>query len=152
MREKVFFIRGNGEVDHVLHPASANHGYVDGDTDDNGRLIKHMDEHTDVDHFMVNKYWDFNTSSWEDRDQAPSQYYYWGGTSWVFNQSKIMDIVKAERNGRLSSTDWTQLPDSPLSTDMKNAWAGYRQELRDITDVLEGIESLDDVPWPDTPA
>jgi len=152
MREKVFFIRGNGEVDHVLHPASSNHGYVDGDTDDNGRLIKHMDEHTDVDHFMVNKYWDFNTSSWEDRDQAPSQYYYWDGTSWVFNQSKIMDIVRSERNGRLSSTDWTQLPDAPLSTDMKNAWAGYRQELRDITDVLEGIESLDDVPWPDTPA
>lgn len=152
MREKVFFIRENGEVDHVLHPASVNHGYVDGDTDNNGRLIKHMDEHTDVDHFMVNKYWDFNTSDWADREQSPGQYYYWGGTSWVFDHSKILLIIKSERHRKLVSTDWTQLPDSPLSEDMKNAWAGYRQELRDITDVLDGIESLDDVPWPDAPA
>jgi hypothetical protein len=151
MREKVFFIRGNGEVDHVLHPSSNNHGYVDGDTDDNGRLIKRMDEHVDIDHFIVNKYWDFNTSSWEDRDQAPSQYYYWGGTSWVFNQSEIMKIVRAERMRFLSSSDWTQLPDAPISTDMKNAWAVYRQELRDITEVLDGIENLDDVIWPTKP-
>ena len=151
MRERIFFIRGNGEIDHVLHPSSDNHGYVDGDTDDNGRLIKHMDEHVDIDHFIVNKYWDFNTSSWEDRDQAPNQYYYWSGTSWVFNQSKITEIVRAERTRFLSSSDWTQLPDSPLSTDIKNTWAVYRQALRDITENLDNIESLDDVIWPTKP-
>ena len=151
MREKVFFIRSNGEVDHVLHPASADHGYVDGDTDDNGRLIKHMDEHVDVDHFIVNKYWDFNTSSWENRDPAPNQYYYWEGTSWVFNQSKVTDIIRAERDRLLLRSDWTQLPDSPLSDNEKAAWSAYRQELRDLTNNLENVQTLEDVVWPVSP-
>lgn len=38
--------------------------------------------------------------------------------------------VRADRNGRLSVCDWTQLPDSPAD---KTAWATYRQELRDVT-------------------
>jgi hypothetical protein len=38
-----------------------------------------------------------------------------------------------------------------LSLDMKNAWAGYRQELRDITSDLEGVSSILDLNWPTTP-
>ena len=41
--------------------------------------------------------------------------------------------VRAERDGLLSRSDWTQMPDSPLSTAQKTAWAVYRQALRDIT-------------------
>jgi hypothetical protein len=37
----------------------------------------------------------------------------------------------AERRAKLVATDWTQLPDVPLET--KQAWAEYRQALRDIT-------------------
>lgn len=40
--------------------------------------------------------------------------------------------VKAKRNQLLAASDWTQLPDVPLAT--KEAWATYRQALRDITD------------------
>lgn len=40
-------------------------------------------------------------------------------------------LVRAERDRRLLACDWTQLPDVPLST--KEAWAVYRQALRDIT-------------------
>lgn len=32
----------------------------------------------------------------------------------------------------LKASDWTQLPDSPLSEEEKNEWAVYRQALRDI--------------------
>lgn len=71
---------------------------------------------------------------------------------WSWDEELLEQDVRRERNRLLTLSDWTQLPDAPLSTDMKNAWAGYRQELRDITEVLEGIESLGDVPWPDTPA
>ena len=41
--------------------------------------------------------------------------------------------VRDQRSGRLNSSDWTQLPDSPLTEEQKNAWRQYRQELRDIT-------------------
>lgn len=40
-------------------------------------------------------------------------------------------LVRAERDRRLLASDWTQLPDVPLAT--KEAWATYRQALRDIT-------------------
>ena len=55
--------------------------------------------------------------------------------------------VRAERDRRLQETDWTQLPDVPLAT--KEAWAAYRQALRDITE-QPGFPF--DVVWPEPPA
>ena len=43
------------------------------------------------------------------------------------------EIVRSMRNNELTATDWTQLPDSPLTTEKKAEWAVYRQALRDIT-------------------
>ena len=40
--------------------------------------------------------------------------------------------VREERNRRLLQSDWTQLPDSPLSDSKKTEWATYRQQLRDM--------------------
>ena len=40
-------------------------------------------------------------------------------------------VVRAERDAKLAASDWTQLPDVPLAT--KEAWAAYRQALRDVT-------------------
>ena len=40
-------------------------------------------------------------------------------------------LVRAKRNQLLAQSDWTQLPDVPIST--KEAWAIYRQALRDVT-------------------
>jgi len=36
------------------------------------------------------------------------------------------------RNALLRESDWTQFNDSPLTTNEKQAWAAYRQELRDL--------------------
>lgn len=41
--------------------------------------------------------------------------------------------ARRERDNLLSSCDWTQGADSPLTVDQKAAWATYRQALRDIT-------------------
>ena len=49
-------------------------------------------------------------------------------------QSKV---VRDDRNKRLADCDWTQLPDSPADHE---AWATYRQELRDVT-------SQEGFPW-----
>lgn len=40
--------------------------------------------------------------------------------------------VRADRTALLSSTDWTQAADSPLSADDRALWAAYRQALRDV--------------------
>jgi len=36
------------------------------------------------------------------------------------------------RNAFLRDSDWTQFSDSPLSAEQKQAWATYRQALRDL--------------------
>jgi len=53
--------------------------------------------------------------------------------------------IKQERNARLSASDWTQLPDVPLAT--KEAWATYRQALRDITNQPDPFT----IQWPTQP-
>jgi hypothetical protein len=44
---------------------------------------------------------------------------------------QVWPTIRARRDALIVQTDWTQLPDVPLPT--KEAWAAYRQALRDIT-------------------
>ena len=53
--------------------------------------------------------------------------------------------VRADRNQRLAACDWTQLPDSPADHE---AWAVYRQALRDLT-AQAGFPW--DINWPEEP-
>ena len=39
---------------------------------------------------------------------------------------------RATRNELLASSDWTQMPDSPLTDEAKTSWATYRSSLRDL--------------------
>ena len=48
------------------------------------------------------------------------------------NLAQLAARVRAERDARLSVCDWTQMPDAPLTTEAKAAWAAYRQQLRDV--------------------
>jgi hypothetical protein len=43
----------------------------------------------------------------------------------------VWPTIRAQRDVLLAQSDWTQLPDVPLTT--KEVWATYRQALRDIT-------------------
>ena len=54
-------------------------------------------------------------------------------------------LFRVERNNRLSSSDWTQLPDSPVD---QAAWAKYRRELRDLPDIT--VDPSNPV-WPEPP-
>ena len=55
------------------------------------------------------------------------------------------DEVRADRNQRLAACDWTQLPDSPVDHE---AWAVYRQALRDVT-AQAGFPW--EINWPEEP-
>lgn len=56
--------------------------------------------------------------------------------------------IRAQRNLLLTQCDWTQLPDAPLTTEQKQAWAEYRQALRDIPEQAGFPEN---VAWPLVP-
>lgn len=72
---------------------------------------------------------DFETRQWID-PRTPE-------TEWP--------LVRAERDRRLAASDWTQLPDVPLLT--KEAWAVYRQALRDVTIQPDPFNIV----WPESP-
>jgi hypothetical protein len=52
---------------------------------------------------------------------------------------------KTGRNLMLQDCDWTQLPDAPVN---KDAWASYRQALRDLPDNTLDVRN---VIWPTPP-
>lgn len=61
----------------------------------------------------------------------------------------IEQEVKWKRNLLLQQSDWTQIPNNPLTTEKQQEWATYRQELRDITNQT-GYPF--DVVWPVPPS
>ena len=44
-----------------------------------------------------------------------------------------MKKLRETRNKMLGDSDWTVMPDSPLSDSKKDEWKIYRQALRDLT-------------------
>lgn len=84
-------------------------------------------------------YWD---NGWNIRDAHPTRFHFWNVETkiWELNEEQLLAHHKFERNQRLVASDWTQLPDSPLTESQKQEWAIYRNLLRNMTkdDYLEG--------------
>lgn len=74
------------------------------------------------------------------------------GVSWTtvsakkteLDAAEPLKLLRAERNRRLTETDWWVLPDRTATQSQLD----YRQALRDITNTYT---SLDDVVWPTKP-
>ena len=54
---------------------------------------------------------------------------------------EFWDDIIDKRNSKLRDSDWTQIPDSPLTAEKKLEWATYRQALRDIPNNLRNHEN-----------
>jgi hypothetical protein len=88
---------------------------------------------------------------------------YWSGSEWVIQvipepepdpYAKPPEIItweriKMERNSYLRESDWTDLPNAPLSSSVKQNWLNYRQALRDVPQNFSTPES---VVWPTKPS
>ena len=57
----------------------------------------------------------------------------WETHQWINNSNEANYYVINKRNKLLYASDWTQIPNNPLTTQQQNDWASYRQSLRDIT-------------------
>ena len=65
--------------------------------------------------------------------------------------SNAMEVFRNKRNLLLVNSDWTQMPDSPLTDAQKTEWQTYRQSLRDLTNGLTTVEDIDAVIFPTKP-
>ena len=70
----------------------------------------------------------------------------WRWTSIPTRASKLT-IVREQRNALLAASDWAALPDVPMSVERREAWATYRQALRDITEQADPFNIV----WPQAP-
>jgi len=75
------------------------------------------------------------------KQNQPSPFSYWSNQtfSWIDSRTETQQYndakngVALQRNTLLYESDWTQIPNNPLSIEEQEAWAVYRQQLRDIT-------------------
>ena len=59
--------------------------------------------------------------------------------------AKLMENIRSKRTFLLSETDWTDLPNSPLSSEKKVEWQNYRTALRDMP---ANTTDLENPGWP----
>jgi hypothetical protein len=77
-------------------------------------------------------------SNWPDFQEAKP-------TPTALTEEQLTEQVRAERNELLTTSDWTQVDDSPVD---KSAWATYRQLLRDVP-TQAGFPNT--ITWPTSP-
>lgn len=59
------------------------------------------------------------------------------------------DDIRLGRAPLLDACDWTQVPDAPMSEEVRAAWRAYRQALRDLTELHNDPNAVE---WPTPPA
>jgi hypothetical protein len=62
---------------------------------------------------------------------------------------ETLQTARERRNSLLKRTDWTLLPDSPLSEKEKSEYIKYRRGLRDM---FKNVSTVDDIVWPKNPS
>ena len=62
-------------------------------------------------------------------------------------EQKAFASLRSQRNKLLGESDWTQLQDAPLTDAQKQAWAAYRQYLRDLPATVD----INNIVYPETP-
>jgi len=71
---------------------------------------------------------------------------------WVLDTTVITEnkwaTLRAERNGKLTASDWTALSDCPLTSANQTEWTTYRQYLRDLP---ANTSDIDNIVWPTVP-
>lgn len=121
------------------------------DNDDylEGYFVKDITDEGNPETLINTKYWD---GQWVDLPPKPEGEYKLHNGEWVFDEQQFLAVLRADRNIKLAATDWTQLFDSPLTAAEKQAWANYRQSLRDLPSSLTNVTDLQQVSWPAEPA
>jgi len=65
---------------------------------------------------------------------------------------EVWAALRAERDRRLAETDWIVARAYERGEPVPEAWAAYRQALRDLPEQLTDEQVLSgDIPWPEPP-
>jgi hypothetical protein len=68
-----------------------------------------------------------------------------------YTYPEAMAELRLERDARLNWSDWTQLPDVPLTADVVAQWRAYRHDLRNVPELVESLGWDGAANWPTPP-
>ena len=146
---KIALIKENGEVATVCS-TQLDDMYLDSEMY-GGLMAKQLPLDADNQEFIQLKFWDFESGQWMARTERTGSYMVWSNNSWVLDNSQLVIEIRKYRDSYLFNSDWTQIPDSPLTIAKKAEWTAYRQALRDIPETYADVTSLSDIIWPIKP-
>lgn len=144
-----FVNNDTGNVESIIDIGLFATNYTDGQVQGEHTMFDVTDR-SDLDVLMSERA--YKNGEWIMRPPQPNIHYDWDNAteSWVLSP-RLMEEVRAKRNKLLLGSDWTQMPDAPLSDAAKAQWADYRQALRDLPQNVGEITSLGEVVWPIPP-
>ena len=92
---------------------------------------------------------DYATLTWDQSNADPKPTLDELEAAWpAVRDARAWDAIRVERDALLTASDWTVLPDAPLTTTQKTAWKTYRQTLRDLP---QTHATHDGIVWPEQP-
>jgi hypothetical protein len=147
-QRKFALVDEHGQVQgSILRSDSEN---VEGLIDQGTGLVMHeIDFNKNIDRADTLWYW--NGTDWAERSVKPDECHEWINGAWVNNEELALQAIRSVRAQKLKASDWTQLPDSPLTPTEVEQWRLYRQELRDVPQNLPPQAKITDAAWPNTP-
>jgi hypothetical protein len=146
---KVALISPNGEANNIVS-THVDSMYQYG-VDYGGLLAKHLSPNDNDDTYISYKYWDFDTSTWNDRSPRPAGYYKWENNAWQLDSVALFSELRQFRDLYLMQSDWTQIADSPLTEEKKAEWNTYRAALRNVPAANSEATGLESINWPTPP-
>jgi hypothetical protein len=84
-------------------------------------------------YYDAESYYVVNNNAVKFPDQPPNTIWNWDTKQWVQSSNVAETEIDIKRKTLLQQSDWTQIPNNPLTVEQQQAWADYRQQLRDIT-------------------
>jgi len=150
MKKFIHYDPTTGEIKGTIKVAEQYAGNISGTSPEGLVCIETPDGSID-DHIMLNeRYYD---GGLQVRSARPSDFHVWTAEkTWSFDRDILNSAVRSRRNNLLKGSDWTQVPDSPLSDAVKAEWAAYRQALRDVPATTGEVTTLEEVVWPTPPS
>lgn len=90
--------------------------------------------------------WNSETMTWDMEDHP-----IWIDQNRNPSLEEEIGRVREYRDYMLFVTDWTQMPDTPITDEKKAEFAAYRQELRDVPAQENYDGTYDSIIWPTRP-
>jgi len=152
------YVKPSGIINHITD--------VPSDMPENGSSFFDMtvryiytSEHQDIGfidsaQFMTTHWWKNNNWALMGNIPLNTTYYYFDAPSesWILDSNAVLAQVRNIRYLKISSCDWTQLDDVPITAEKKAEWSTYRQQLRDFpATVPPTCDDPDSLVWPTPP-